>query len=249
MLEKIRIILVNTSHPGNIGAAARAMKTMGLRQLVLVSPESFPHSEAIAMSSNAHDILDNARITSTLQEALEDCSLVIGTSARIRSISLSLLNPADCAEKLIHSIEGVKEGVALVFGREKTGLTNEELMLCHYHVNIPSNPEYSSLNLAAAVQILCYEIRKAFLEKTGHESSFAESAEEWAPINDIEQFYLHFEIVLRHLDFLRKENTVLMPKIRRMFNRIHLEKNEVNILRGILTAIQKRSSFDLPTKN
>lgn len=239
MLKNIRVILVDTSHPGNIGAAARAMKTMGLTQLVLVSPRTFPHPKAIEMSSHADDILDNARVVSSLQEALKDCCLAIGTSARVRTISLRLLEPRACAEKIIQTIAHSDNNAALVFGREDSGLTNEELLNCHYHVNIPSNPEYSSLNLAAAVQVLCYEMRIAVLKECSEKPDFSKK-DPLATINEVEQFYEHLEALLADLHFLKKENPTLMPKVRRIFNRIHLEKPEINILRGMLTAVQKK---------
>lgn len=278
ILNKVRIILVNTSHPGNIGSTARAMKTMGLTQLVLVSPKSFPDPQAIAMSSHADDILDNARVVSSLKEALEGCCLAIGTSARSRAIDLQPLDPKTCAEKLIQTIlrgdwhspisPNNQLTVALVFGREDSGLTNEELLHCHYHVTIPSNPEYSSLNLAAAVQVLCYELRMASISHEQELSKTMPPSETELPetvtpfekggqlqqsnrgdfssipfsplatIDEVEQFYEHLETLLVELAFLKKENTTLMSKIRRIFNRIQLEKPEINILRGILTAVQ-----------
>lgn len=249
MLDKIRIVLVNTSHPGNIGAAARAMKTMGLTQLVLVSPKAFPHLKAIEMSSHADDILDKARVTSSLEDALEGCSLAIGTSARTRTIALRPLEPRTCAEKLIDEVQTTSMETALVFGREHAGLTNEELLHCHYHVNIPSNPEYSSLNLAAAVQVLCYELRIAFLETGLPRHCNPCNDKMIATIDEVEQFYQHLTDVLKDLGFLKKENPTLMPKTRRIFNRIHLEKQEVNILRGMLTAVQKRRYRDSSSTN
>lgn len=251
MLERIRIVLVNTSHPGNIGSAARAMKTMGLTQLFLVSPHSFPDQKAIEMSSNADDILASAHVVSSLSEALTNCTIAIGTSARSRAIALEPLAPKACAEKLFQTLHTTTENVALVFGREHAGLTNEELLHCHYHVCIPSNPDYSSLNLAAAVQVLCYEVRLAFLENVQNNNQFKVPSEqnEMATIEDVEQYYQHLQQVLTELEFLRKENTTLIPKMRRLFNRIHLEKNEVHILRGMLTAIQKRSRVELPSSN
>jgi tRNA (cytidine32/uridine32-2'-O)-methyltransferase len=263
MLERIRVVLVNTSHPGNIGAAARAMKTMGLTQLVLVSPHSFPDQRAIEMSSHADDILACARVTPSLEEALAGCGIAIGTSARTRAISLLPLTPNACAEKLISTLHATPSDVAIVFGREHAGLTNEELLHCHYHVCIPSNPEYSSLNLAAAVQVLCYEVRLAFLEegekfplrpplqrgKPSHEDFRKDEQNTLANIEDVEQFYQHLQIVLTQLEFLKKENTTLMPKVRRLFNRVHLEKNEIHILRGMLTAVQKRRNNALSSSN
>lgn len=166
MLDRIRVVLVNTSHPGNIGGAARAMKNMGLSQLVLVQPESFPHGDAVARASGATDILDAARVVDTLEEALSGCSVVLGTSARDRRIPWPLLDPRECATTCLEHLEANGE-VALVFGREYAGLTNEELQRCQFHVHIPSDPEFGSLNLAAAVQVLTYEVRMAWLAAQG----------------------------------------------------------------------------------
>lgn len=254
MLEKIRIILVNTSHPGNIGSAARAMKTMGLKQLILVSPKKFPDLKAIEMSSHAEDILDNANVVSSLKEALKGCCLAIGTSARPRTIDLQPLEPRACAEKLISTMTHDSNAqVALVFGREDSGLTNEELLHCHYHVMIPSNPEYSSLNLASAVQVLCYELRvcalngfSSFEKRDSKQRETGDLNIPLATVDEIEKFYAHLEILLTQLDFLKKENPTLMPKVRRIFNRIQLEKPEINILRGMLTAIQRKERNNAP---
>lgn len=162
MLHNIRVVLVNTSHPGNIGGAARAMKNMGLSRLYLVDPEDFPSGEANARASGANDVLDAAIVVDTLEEALTGCSLVLGTSARDRRIPWPLLDPRECATTSLAQVEQGGE-VALVFGREYAGLTNEELQRCHYHVHIPSDPAFGSLNLAAAVQVLVYEVRMAWL--------------------------------------------------------------------------------------
>lgn len=160
MLQNIRIVLVETSHSGNIGSAARAMKTMGLSNLYLVSPKSVDE-QSIALAAGADDVVRNAHIVDTFEQAIEDCSLVIGTSARLRHLQSTLIEPRECAEKA-----STHQGqVAIVFGRERVGLTNEELLKCHYHLNIPANPEYSSLNLAMAVQLVSYEMRMAFLTK------------------------------------------------------------------------------------
>lgn len=160
MLQNIRIVLVETSHSGNIGSAARAMKTMGLSNLYLVSPKSVDE-QSIALAAGADDVVRNAHIVDTFEQAIEDCSLVIGTSARLRHLQSTLIEPRECAEKA-----SAHQGqVAIVFGRERVGLTNEELLKCHYHLNIPANPEYSSLNLAMAVQLVSYEMRMAFLTK------------------------------------------------------------------------------------
>ena len=158
---KIRIVLVNTSHPGNIGGAARAMKNMGLAELYLVEPREYPAPRAVWRAAGASDVLANAKIVGSVDEAIKDCGLVIGTSARERRIPWPLINPRECGEKIWQ--EAKSHQVALLFGREDRGLTNSELQKCHYHMHIPSNPDYSSLNIAASVQVLCYEIRMASL--------------------------------------------------------------------------------------
>jgi tRNA (cytidine32/uridine32-2'-O)-methyltransferase len=234
MLENIRIVLVNTSHPGNIGAAARAMKTMGLSKLCLVSPKLFPHDKANEMASAAVDVLETAQVVPTLNDAIADCHLVIGTSARTRTIPWPLLTPRECAEKMVS--EAKNKNVALVFGREQTGLTNEELHRCHYHVHIPSNPEYSSLNIASAVQVLAYELRVA------SEAKPAEVAwdYEYASSEELEGLYQHLERVMVQIEFLNpKAPRQLMARVRRLFNRARLDVMEVNILRGILGAVEK----------
>lgn len=157
MLNNIRIVLVNTSHTGNMGSAARAMKTMGLKHLYLVDPQDQPDGKANALAAGATDVLGNATIVDTLEQAIADCGLVVGTSARSRTLQWPMLDSRECGDKLVS--EAAHYPVALVFGRESSGLTNDELQQCHFHVCIDANPEYSSLNLAAAVQTLCYEIR------------------------------------------------------------------------------------------
>lgn len=236
MFENIRIVLVQTSHPGNIGSTARAMKTMGLQRLVLVNPKHFPHPKANEMASNADDILEQAMVVDSLAQALEGTHLVIGTSARPRGLSIPYLSPADSATRLI--AESTSGEVALVFGREHAGLSNEELRQCHYHVTIPANPQYSSLNLAQAVQVLCYELR---IKSEGFAEPCASPKQDRvATVDEVRFFYEHLERVLTEVDFLRANNPKrLMPRLMRMFNRIRLEKLEVNILRGILTAIEK----------
>ena len=232
MLENIRCILVNTSHPGNIGAAARAMKTMNLAHLYLVDPWHFPHADATARASGADDILEQAVVVPTLDAALEECGLIIGTSARQRYIDTPLLTPRECAYKLQQ--ESQQHPVALVFGREKTGLTNDELLRCHYHVNIPTNPEYSSLNVAAAVQILAYEINSLRAEP------LAITEDNKVTAAEMELFYTHLEQTLTDLEFLNPaQPRQLMRRLRRLFNRVRIEETEMHILRGILAAAQK----------
>ncbi|MEN0105830.1 MAG: tRNA (cytosine(32)/uridine(32)-2'-O)-methyltransferase TrmJ [Pseudomonas sp.] len=242
MLENIRVVLVNTSHPGNIGGAARAMKNMGLSRLVLVDPQDFPSHEASARASGADGILDSAQVVATLEEALVGCTLVLGTSARSRSLPWPMLDPRECG---VESVKKAAEGgeVALVFGREYAGLTNEELQRCHYHVHIPSNPEFSSLNLAAAVQVLCYEVRVAWLaaqEQDAQPSEAAPAGEPLSTMDELERFYGHLESTLVQIGFLDPENPRhLMSRLRRLFARSAVSQSEMNILRGILTETQK----------
>ncbi|HAZ7571854.1 tRNA (cytosine(32)/uridine(32)-2'-O)-methyltransferase TrmJ [Legionella sp. PATHC032] len=234
-LSSIRIVLVSTSHPGNIGSTARAMKTMGLSTLYLVSPKSFPDLKAKEMAAGADDVLDAAIVTNTLDEALIGCQLILGTSARPRGLSLPGLVPASCAELINQQSDNTQ--VAIVFGREHSGLTNEELLKCHYHINIPSNPDYSSLNLAQAVQIIAYELRMKLLSPR---AEVALRNEEQATADEIEQFYEHLKEVFIEIKFLKPSNPRrLMQRVRRLFNRINLEKMEVSILRGMLSQVQK----------
>lgn len=238
MLNNVKIVLVGTSHSGNIGSAARAMKVMGLQQMVLVAPECEVDAQAIALAAGASDIALNAQIVSSLNEAVADCGLVVGTSARSRTLEWPMLDPRQCGEQFAQ--EANNHPVALVFGRERTGLTNEELQRCHYHVAIPANPEYSSLNLAMAVQTLCYEIRVAYLAAQQREFSAATEAE-YPRHQELERFYQHLERVLMDSQFISTQQPgQVMNKLRRLFNRARPESQEINILRGILTAIEKK---------
>lgn len=238
MLNNVKIVLVGTSHSGNIGSAARAMKVMGLQQMVLVAPECEVDAQAIALAAGASDIALNAQIVSSLNEAVADCGLVVGTSARSRTLEWPMLDPRQCGEQFAQ--EANNHPVALVFGRERTGLTNEELQRCHYHVAIPANPEYSSLNLAMAVQTLCYEIRVAYLAAQQREFSAAIEAE-YPRHQELERFYQHLERVLMDSQFISTQQPgQVMNKLRRLFNRARPESQEINILRGILTAIEKK---------
>lgn len=240
MLDQICIVLVNTSHTGNMGSAARAMKTMGLTQLVLVDPQALPDDNAMALAAGASDVLANARIVSTLDEAIADCGLVIGTSARSRTLSWPMLDPRKAGEKAVE--EGVKHPVALVFGRERTGLTNDELQKCHYHVAIAANPEYSSLNLAMAVQTLCYEVRMHWLQDQAPE---VENEADYPSADQLEGFYQHLEQTLLKTGFIADDHPgQVMSKLRRLFNRARPETVELNILRGILTSVQKPKPQD-----
>ncbi len=236
LLDNIRIVLIETSHPGNIGSVARAMKTMGLKNLYLVTPKLFPHPKANEMASSAEDVLQNAVIVNELAEALADCSLVIGTSTRSRTIPWPVLTPRELGEKIRSEETGAK--TAIVFGREQSGLTNEELHRCHFHVQIPANPEYSSLNLAAAVQVIAYELYNASLTEN--------IAVKWdyqlATASELEGFYAHLESVMIKLDFLNpKAPRQLMTRLRRLFSRARPDVMEINILRGILGAVEKKS--------
>jgi tRNA (cytidine32/uridine32-2'-O)-methyltransferase len=239
--SKIRIVLVETSHPGNIGAAARAMLNMGLGRLVLVNPRHWPAQEALSMAASALQVLDDAIVVSSLKEAIADCQVVIGTSARLRNMPIPMLDPAAAASMVCEDLSG-KE-VALVFGREISGLSNEELHLCHYHVHIPVNPECSSLNLAAAVLVLCYELRKAALPGSGSLIAATEVAAEWdqqaATAGELERYFEHLEKVLIRLHFLDPSNPrLLLRRLRRLYQRIHPDRMEINILRGILSATE-----------
>ena len=239
MLQNIRIVLVETSHTGNMGSVARAMKTMGLTNLWLVNPLVKPDSQAIALAAGASDVIGNAHIVDTLDEALAGCSLVVGTSARSRTLPWPMLDPRECGLKSV--AEGQHAPVALVFGRERVGLTNDELQKCHYHVAIAANPEYSSLNLAMAVQVIAYEVRMAWLATQEKE---VEPKEETAYplVDDLERFYGHLEQTLLSTGFIREGHPgQVMNKLRRLFTRARPESQELNILRGILASIEQKN--------
>lgn len=238
MLDNVKVVLVGTSHSGNIGSAARAMKVMGLTNLVLVDPQCSIDEQALALAAGAADIAQNAAIVDTLNEAVADCALVVGSSARSRTLEWPMLEPRTCGQKFVE--QGHNAPVALVFGRERTGLTNEELQTCHYHVCIPANPEYSSLNLAMAVQTLSYEIRMAYLESQQSQFVLQEQVE-YPRHKELEMFFTHLEKVAQQTQFISEEQPgKVMNKLRRLFNRARPEAQEINILRGILTAIEKR---------
>ena len=238
LLDNIRIILVNTTHPGNIGGVARAMKNMGLSQLYLVSPKDYPSEQAQWRASNAADVLAAAQVVPSLEEAIADCGLVIGTSARERRIPWPLFTPRECAQRSM--AESAQHPVAIVFGREDRGLTNEELHLCHYHVHIPTNPEYSSLNLAAAVQVIAYELRvHALTEQRGEPLHFDDWDMPPAKMEAQENYYQHLEETLQTLGFIQKDNPrQTMTRLRRLYSRVRLDEMELAIMRGMLTSIQ-----------
>lgn len=241
MLDNIIVILVETSHPGNIGGVARAMKNMGLKQLRLVNPNQEPWTDALARAADAIDVLQQANIYPTLAEAINDCAVVMGTSARNRHLAWPQLEIHKDAEKILAFAKPQK--VALLFGRESSGLTNTELQLCNYQLTIPANPEYSSLNLAAAVQVVAYEVYTAYLSFAA--DAAVKSDEALATKQEVENFYQHLEqtaIDVQYLDPYRPGS--LMPRFRRIFNRANLTKIELNVLRGLLSAIQKRFNND-----
>jgi tRNA (cytidine32/uridine32-2'-O)-methyltransferase len=233
-----RVVLVGTQHPGNIGSAARAMKTMGLGRLALVAPQRFPDPEAFALAAGAADVLDEASVHETLAEALADCRLVIATTARQRSVPMPELAPREAAQRLLSA---AGDGpVALVFGRERTGLENDELQLCHAAVCIPANPGYSSLNLAAAVQVLCYEWRMAWLESQPRPARPRDDAEPPATHAQLEGFFEHLGRFMEDIDFHKgKEPDVVTQRLRRLFLRAAPDDRELRILRGLLSDTQR----------
>lgn len=235
-LSGIRVVLINTTHPGNIGATARAMKVMGLRQLHLVTPKIFPDAEATAMASGADDLLEHAVVHESLESALEGCSLVLGTSARLRSLPMPQMDVRKAAESALGEHKGAD--IAVLFGRERYGLTNDEMQRCHQLVHINTNPDYGSLNLAQAVQVIGYELRMSAIGETGVEKAPAD----WIPVDagQMERFYVHLEQTLLDIGFLNPEQPKkLLMRLRRLFNRARPDQNEINILRGILAASQR----------
>jgi TrmH family RNA methyltransferase len=247
VLDNVRVVLVNTSHPGNIGGAARAMKNMGLTRLVLVEPRRFPDQNAGARAAGADDVLAGAVIVDTLEEAIADCVLVLGTSARDRRIPWPVVDPREAAHKILDQLAELPDAqVALVFGREDSGLTSDELQRCQFHVHIPSNPDFSSLNLAAAVQVVAYELRMLALQRQSLPTSVqkvetSSTANEMpTTADDMEQYFAHLERVLVEIGFLNPHQPRhLMPRLRRLYGRIRVNRMEMNILRGILTETQK----------
>ena len=249
-LSHVRIVMVNTTLPANIGSALRAMKTMGLSKLVLVAPKTYPHPDIDALAAGATDLIKQIEIVETLADAIKDCHLVFGTSARSRTIPWPLLDARPAAEKSISAVVNDQQDVAVVFGREDRGLTNEELAMANYHVTIPVNTDYGVLNVAQAIQVICYEMRMATL-------AVVESAEDKAatmPVTDtesmqwdeplvtheqMEQFYPHIEKMLAEIEFLDPKNPRLLPlRLRRLFGRIQLDRMEYHLLRGIFSRVQ-----------
>jgi TrmH family RNA methyltransferase len=241
----IRIVLVETSHPGNIGAVARALKNMDLEQLVLVRPKLFPHPEASARASSAEELLSSARVADDLTTALQGCGLVLATTSRERDQYFRVLDVREAARRAVEQAE--RSPVAIMFGSERAGLTNEELRYAHALLRIPANPAYASLNIAMAVQIVAYEILRARLEREQEAAppGVARAEARAAPLAtpaELDRMYEHLAAVLEEIDFRDRTQSGghLMKRIRRLLQRAEPDANEVNILRGILTAMQQR---------
>ena len=237
MFDNINIVLVNTSHPGNIGSSARAMGVMGFNKLSLVQPKDFPSEVATAMAVGCDNILDHARVYKGLSDALSESSLNIGFSARPRKESIPSLSVDGCIEKITANSEVTYN---IIFGNEKNGLTNEELLLCDYIVTLPTASFYSSLNLSAAVQIFTYELFKKSLNSSVSDSK-SQKKINFAKTRDKEAFYKKLIDLLKDTDFMTEKNyKSLTKKIHIMFNKAMLEDHEVNILRGILSSIERK---------
>jgi TrmH family RNA methyltransferase len=233
--DAIRIVLVDTAHPGNIGASARAMKTMGLKRLVLVAPEKFPSVEVTARAAGADDILARAQVCRNLSDAIKDCGYILGTSARVRNIPWPLINPEQAAREVISQARAGTE-TAVLFGTERTGLSNQDLETCQAVIEIPAEPGFRSLNVAAAVQVICYELRKAAVGLTPPvpEKSNRHPA---AGAGQMRLFYEDLEQFLREIDFYNpRKPRLLMRRLKRMFNRMQPDMSEYNVLRGIIAA-------------
>jgi tRNA (cytidine32/uridine32-2'-O)-methyltransferase len=238
VLPAIRIVLVATTHPGNIGAAARAMKTMGLARLVLVAPRHFPHPEAAALAAGADDVLAAASVVPDLDAALAGCALVFGCTPRPRSVPMPELGPREAAPWAV--ADAVSGAVAIVFGTESSGLSNEQVQRCHAAVNIPADPAYDSLNLAQAVQVLCYELRCAALARPAAPPTAPSRAEPPATVEDMEGLFGHLDRTLFEIDFLKGRGSAnLMRRLRRLFLRARPTRREVMVLRGILADAQR----------
>ncbi|MBF0265962.1 MAG: RNA methyltransferase [Gammaproteobacteria bacterium] len=236
MHSNIKIILVEPQHPGNIGAVARAMKTMGLSRLVLIKPAAFPHKDAYIRATHAGDILDNCQINDELSEVIEDCHLVIGTSTRDRGGYVPPLTARQSAEKLVN--EANRSTVALIFGTESTGLTGDDIRKCHYYAYIPTTVNFSSLNLAAAVQTFCYEIFQCTLESQADTDSRNENI--FPANNDLEFFYKRFEDLLVQSNFINQKHPgVVMIRLKSVFKRARLDQKELNIFQGIISSLEK----------
>lgn len=231
LFQRLRVVLCQTSHPGNIGSTARAMKTMGLSRLYLVRPKHFPDAEATSLAVNASGVLEDAIVTETLAEALADCQFVIGVTGKERSLSQQVMTVREAAQEVKQL--ATHSEVALVFGTEMSGLSNAEADHCQILATIPANPDYTSLNLAQAVQIMCYEVRMAL---TSGQLHYQEKPVALASQEDLERFYAHLQEVLEHIGYINpRAPKKLFERLRRLYGRARLEKEEINLLRGILT--------------
>ncbi|MCA4788728.1 MULTISPECIES: RNA methyltransferase [Acinetobacter] len=249
-LSHVRIVMVNTTLPANIGSALRAMKTMGLCKLVLVDPKTYPHPDIDALAAGATDLIEQIEVVEQLEDAIADCHLVFGTSARSRTIPWPLLDARPAAEKSLNAVAQHGQNVAIIFGREDRGLTNEELALANYHVTIPVNEEYGVLNVAQAIQVICYEMRMAAIDIVGKIADPAATmqvtdseAMQWdEPLvnhEQMQQFYPHLEKMLAEIEFMDPKNPRLLPlRLRRLFGRIQLDRMEYHLLRGIFSRVQ-----------
>ena len=232
----IRIVLVGISHPGNIGSAARAMKTMGLAELRLVAPVRFPATEATVMAAGADDVVERARVYPDVRSAVADCGLVVGTTSRTRHLPWRVVEPREAAREI--AAAPASSGVAILFGAERAGLSNEDLEQCQVLLSIPTGSSYASLNVAMAVQVVAYEVLLARRESA---LGAAAAGIPLASALEMERFYEHLDQVLDEIGFRdRTGEGHLMARLRRLFNRTVLDENEVHILRGILTSVQGR---------
>ena len=249
-LSHVRIVMVNTTLPANIGSALRAMKTMGLNKLVLVAPKSYPHPDIDALAAGATDLIEQIEVVEQLEDAIADCHLVFGTSARSRTIPWPLLDARPAAVKSLNAVAQHGQNIAIIFGREDRGLTNEELALANYHVTIPVNEEYGVLNVAQAIQVICYEMRMAAIDIVGKiadpeatmqvtDSEVMQWDEPLVNHEQMQQFYPHLEKMLAEIEFMDPKNPRLLPlRLRRLFGRIQLDRMEYHLLRGIFSRVQ-----------
>lgn len=249
-LSHVRIVMVNTTLPANIGSALRAMKTMGLCKLVLVAPKTYPHPDIDALAAGATDLIEQIEVVEQLEDAIADCHLVFGTSARSRTIPWPLLDARPAAVKSLNAVAQYGQNIAIIFGREDRGLTNEELALANYHVTIPVNEEYGVLNVAQAIQVICYEMRMAAIDIVGKiadpeatmqvtDSEVMQWDEPLVNHEQMQQFYPHLEKMLAEIEFMDPKNPRLLPlRLRRLFGRIQLDRMEYHLLRGIFSRVQ-----------
>ena len=249
-LSHVRIVMVNTTLPANIGSALRAMKTMGLIKLVLVAPKTYPHPDIDALAAGATDLIEQIEVVEQLEDAIADCHLVFGTSARSRTIPWPLLDARPAAVKSLNAVAQYGQNIAIIFGREDRGLTNEELALANYHVTIPVNEEYGVLNVAQAIQVICYEMRMAAIDIVGKiadpeatmqvtDSEAMQWDEPLVNHEQMQQFYPHLEKMLAEIEFMDPKNPRLLPlRLRRLFGRIQLDRMEYHLLRGIFSRVQ-----------